>query len=247
MRKDLYLEMYQLEEAYWWHVAKRMLVKKLLSMYVDNYFQKKLVDVGCGTGKFLQEMNVWQDWGELLGLDGSDEAIRFTKERHIANVKKANFEKKLPLRSKTYDVITSLDVVEHINDDQHLVNEFYRVLKPGGLVVITVPAHQWLWTYWDEMLGHFRRHNKKSVTSLFSTAGFEIEKISYFYSYLLPIAIIFRLLKSSNKHKQQSSDFIKVPWIVNVILLMKAFLEKETIQYFNIPFGLSVVCVARKT
>lgn len=246
MRKDLYQEMYELEETYWWHVAKRMLVKKLLSLYINDYSNKKLVDIGCGTGKFLQEMNVWQDWQALLGLDGSDEAIKFTKERKIAQVKKADFETKLPIKSNSYDVVTSLDVVEHINDDQHLIHEFYRVLKPGGIAIITVPAHQWLWTYWDEMLGHYRRHNKQSVSRLFNNAGFTIEKLSYFYSYLLPIALIFRALKSRKTKDEQASDFIKVPQIINMFLLSKAFVEKESIKYINIPFGLSVVCVAKK-
>lgn len=246
MRKDLYKEMYLLEGSYWWHVAKRMLVKQLINKYISAFDKKTFVDVGCGTGKFLEEMNKWQNWGELKGLDGSKEALKFTKERQIADVKLANFEKKLPLKDNSVDVITSLDVVEHIDKDQHLVTEFYRVLKPGGIAVITVPAHQWLWTYWDEMLRHFRRHNKQSVTKLCNNANLKIETLSYFYSYLLPVAILIRWLKSNNSDSKASSDFIKVPWFVNQMLLVAAWIETKILVTLGIPFGLSVVCVARK-
>lgn len=247
MRKDLYQEMFQLEETYWWHVAKRMLVKKFLSLYLKNFSDKKLVDIGCGTGKFLEEIKNFKTWDDLLGVDGSNDALNFTKKRNIALVKKADFEKKLPILDESFDVVTSLDVVEHIENDQNLINEFFRILKPQGITIITVPAHQWLWTYWDDMLGHKRRHTKKSVEVLFTNAGFKIEKISYFYSYLLPIAIVFRMIKSIlPTNNKPSSDFIAVPKMINAVLLKTASVEKDIASLTNIPFGLSVVCVARK-
>lgn len=245
MRTDLYEEMYQLEAKYWWHLAKRHLVKSLISQRYSNFDQLTLVDIGCGTGKFLEEMNLWQSWQDLIGLDGSDEALKYTGKRKVAKVKKADFEAKLPLESDSIDLITSLDVVEHIENDQALVNEFHRVLIPGGRVIITVPAHQWLWTYWDEILGHKRRHTVESVTQLANTAGLEVEKISYFYSYLLPIAWVFRLIKTKSD-KASSSDFIALPDWINQILIGFSEIETEIVKRFKIPFGLSVVCVAKK-
>lgn len=245
MRTDLYSEMYELESTYWWHKAKRHLVKSIITRMKIDTHNSKLLDVGCGTGKFLEEMNTWNSWGELIGLDGSDEALKFTKKRKVANVKKADLEKEIPLKDNSIDIITSLDVVEHIENDQHLVREFNRVLKPGGSLIITVPAHQWLWTYWDDILGHKRRHNQASVEALMKQANLKVEWISYFYSYLLPIACVFRLIKSKT-NKENSSDFVALPDWINRLLISFAEAETALIKYTKVPFGLSVVCVARK-
>lgn len=245
MRKELIAEMYRLEDRYWWHVAKRTLVKNLLGI-VGSFEDKKLVDVGCGTGKFLEEMSQWQNWKEIVGLDGSDDAIKFSKARNIAQVKKSDFEKKLRMASNSVDVITSLDVVEHIDNDVGLVEEFYRILKPGGVVAVTVPAHQWLWTYWDEELGHKRRYTKRQIHKMLTQAGFEVVRVSYFYSYLLPIAVGFRFLKMLLPDRKRGSDFIRLPEIANQILINMSRVETWVLEKVNVPFGLSVIAIVKK-
>lgn len=245
MRTDLYKEMYQLEANYWWHVAKRQLVKVLISNLKLKPHKTSLVDVGCGTGKFLEEMDKWANWEQLIGLDGADEALKFTRRRKAAQVKKADFEKRLPLADNSVDIITSLDVVEHIADDENLILEIGRILKPGGVVIITVPAHQWMWTYWDDILGHKRRHTRKSVSRLMKLANLETLKLSYFYSYLLPVALVFRFLKCKTGNAGKS-DFVTLPEWLNQALIKMAQLETWIINYINIPIGLSVVCLAQK-
>lgn len=245
MREDLFEEMYQLEEKYWWHVAKRRLVQGLLKARLSDYKNKVYLDVGCGTGKMLEEMSKWRDWKKTIGLDGSDEALRFCKKRQIAETKKADFEKKLPLDENSVDVITSLDVVEHINGDEKLLKEFWRVVKPNGYVVVTVPAYEWLWTYWDDILGHKRRYELIQLKKKVEKSGLEVEKISYFYGFLLPIAVFFRMLKSL-MNKKSASDFITLPDALNNFLLKIIGIENTLIQKVNLPFGLSLVCIARK-
>ena len=244
MRRDLYKEMYQLEEKYWWHIAKRILVNSLIVRFVGKTNSKKIADVGCGTGKFMEEQ-LENNWSGVVGLDGSKEALKFCRQRGLKNCKISDFEKKLDLKKNSTDVLTSLDVVEHIENDENLASEMMRVLKPGGHVFVTVPAHMWLWTYWDEMLSHKRRYSKKGVEDLFINQGFEVVFSSYFYSYLLPLALIVRSVKRFSK-KEKTSDFFELPVWVNNVLVLMAKIEVAVLSLVKIPFGLSVVLVARK-
>ena len=246
MRKDLYGEMYKLEEVYWWHVAKRRLVREMLSGRLSGFGRKVYVDCGCGTGKMLEEMGKWKKWKKVIGLDGADEALRFCRKRRIKNVMKADFEKRLPLEDESVDLITSLDVVEHIRSDQALLDEFWRIAKPGGLVVITVPAYQWLWTYWDDILKHKRRYRRGGLAEQLRKSGFKVERISYFYSYLLPMAVLFRIVKSLGPNLKRSSDFVALPSWANQLLLALSSAETKVVSRYSIPTGVSVVTVARK-
>lgn len=246
MRKDLYYEMFELEERYWWHVAKRRLVEMMIGKYVKGASKLVFMDVGCGTGKLLQEVKRWRRWKRIVGLDGAQEALKLSRKRGIKNVKKADFEKKLPVKDASVGVITSLDVVEHIKNDQALIQEFNRMLVPGGWAIVTVPAYKKLWTYWDDMLGHKRRYRRSMLEKRFVKAGFKIEKISYFYSYLLPMALAFRALKSISPKWRGASDFVELPEQVNEGLLAMAKVEAMVVERVNLPAGLSIVCVAKK-
>jgi predicted SAM-dependent methyltransferase len=153
----------------------------------------------------------------------------------------------LPLRDNSIDVITSLDVVEHIQNHVGLLREFHRIVKPGGLVIITVPAYKWLWTYWDTILGHKRRYTRTSFRNLAGKTDFKVIKLSHFYSYLLPMAMTFRLIKSVTDNKQKpKSDFIRLPIWANKLLLGLSAIETQFVNVMNLPAGLSLVCVLQK-
>ena len=128
-------------------------------------------------------MKKWKQWKKVIGLDGADEALAFSKKRGIKSVKKADFEKKLPLLNNSVDVITSLDVVEHIEKDQELLKEFFRVLKPGGYTIILVPAENFLfkrivWPLWIRWRGriwqdtHLSFFDNNKLPELMSGVGF---------------------------------------------------------------------------
>ncbi len=246
MRKDLFEEMYQLEESYWWHVAKRHLVKTLAEEKMNSFKGKIYADIGCGTGMMLSEMKRWKRWKKVVGLDGSKEALKFCRQRGITEVKASDFESKLNLKDKSVDLITCLDVVEHVAKDKQLLGEFERVLKPKGVVVVTVPAYRWMWTYWDDILGHKRRYTREEMVKKMEQAGLVVEKASYFYSYLLPVAVFFRLLKTIVPRYKGASDFISLPQSINQILIRLAKWETKVAQKFDLPMGLSLVCVASK-
>lgn len=242
MQKALYSEMFLQEKTYWWHVAKRRLVQQEIKNSQINLQDKIVLDVGCGTGAMMEEMQKFG--GNVFGIDGSDESITFTQKRGLKNIQKVNLEQPLPLKDSSYDYLICLDVLEHIENDHQLVAEFYRILKPGGKLLLTVPAYQFMWTYWDEVLGHKRRYRKANLIKLLKSANLKVTRASYFYSFLFPVAFVFRHVKEI--FKSEKSDFVQIPNFLNQLLLLVCALERAVINYFPIPVGLSIYIQAEK-
>lgn len=249
MRHNLYFEMYEQEKTYWWHVGKRKIVISLLDRFLGdngNNQQQIMVDIGCGTGLMLETMS---QYGFAVGMDLSDEALFLCQKRKHRFLIKADANLTLPFDDGSFDIVTVLDVLEHINNDGNAVEEFHRVLKEGGILITTVPAFPFLWTYWDKLLHHKRRYTLNTLVSLFTHNGFLIKKVSYsnFFIFLPVIGIRFaKALLQRGKHGAQTSDFMDVPLLLNYILIHIYRLEAFWLRTFEFPFGLSVVCVAQK-
>lgn len=241
MQKKLISEMYRLEKTHWWHVAKRKLVTEYIKKYSPGS-NHTVLDAGCGTGALLSDLKIFT--ANLYGADLSNESIMFTQKRGIERIKRVDFEKNLPFRNNFFDVITCLDVLEHVENDRGLLAEFERILKPGGCLYLTVPAYQFLWTYWDEVLGHKRRYRRSGLLKLFKSLNFSVKFETYFYSFLLPAVIPFRYLKTIVNNN--SSDFISFPSLLNKIMLLVCAVERWIIRFVKIPFGLSIFVVVQK-
>lgn len=240
-----YQKMYNQEDFYWWYVAKRKLVQILLKQYLKKKPGLKLIDMGCGTGIVMEEI---KPFGEVWGLDFSQEALDFCQQRGHEFLKKANLSLRLPLKSNFFDVVTALDVLEHLEDEKTPLSEFFRILKKRGILILAVPAYKFLWSYWDERVGHRRRYNKQSLSSKLKKEGFLIEKISYYNTFVLPVAAIFRFFKGAfqKKNKVPSCDFIPLPFCLNKFLLFLSQIERFLITKGSLPFGLSLIGVVRK-
>ncbi|MFH2062097.1 MAG: class I SAM-dependent methyltransferase, partial [Candidatus Beckwithbacteria bacterium] len=213
---------------------------------IQKYVSKPgvVLDVGAGTGKLLEELklNGWQ----VSGVDGAIEAVEQSKRRGVV-IHQHDIRKKLPFKVDSFDLVTSLDVLEHIKDDKSLLIEMRRVLKPQGIILITVPAYQWLFSYWDKMLKHFRRYEKMDLVRLGNKAGLKLIFISFYSSFFLLPAVLVRLLKTKNKD-QRISDFQSTPLaLISVpVLNILAIIERLLIKYVRLPFGMSLVCVFQK-
>lgn len=240
MKRYLYEDLYNLEEKHWWHVSKRTIVQNLIENY-NNIEKPKILDIGCGTGKNIEELS---KYGEVWGLDKSLEAIKFCKKRGLKNLKLGNAEK-TKFKSGSFDIITLLDVLEHTDDNQTL-QEMNRLLKKNGLLIITVPAFYWLWSQWDRILHHKRRYNSKNLIAILQKNKFKIIKITYLYSFLVPPALTIRKIKEKifNK-KQYPSDFQLSNIILNKILGFLASIEFKLTQKLFIPVGTTLLVVAR--
>lgn len=240
MKKSLYDELYLLEEKHWWHLAKRDIGLQLLKKYLSKK-NPKILDIGCGTGKNVE---VLEKLGTTWGIDVSEKAILYCKKRGLKKVKLAKAEA-TGFKDNSFDAVVLFDVLEHVDDTQ-TVKEILRILKPNGLVLITVPAYPWLWSKWDEVLHHKRRYTKKSLTRLFAAKEFKKVHFSYAFSYLLIPAYVIRKIKSVFLKKDYPSDFKLSSSGINSVMFFITKLEYFFIERGLLPFGTSIVYLARK-
>lgn len=236
MRADLYPELYRVEDQHWWHRQKRLIIHQLINQYCPQ--PGKILDVGCGSGKIMIELQRrgWQ-------THGVDTILTQGRQRGLT-LKKVNLQSdRLPFPANYFKAIICLDTLEHIANDRRLAGEVARVTQPGGIIIISVPAYQWLFSYWDKMLGHFRRYNRRRLLWAVPLKRLRPRLISYYFGYLLLPTILVRLIKSIINRKQQS-DFQISPQLPLVDWLGK--LERIWLRRYTIPFGLSLVGVFSK-
>ena len=242
MKKYLYQDLYEQEEKHWWHIAKRKTCIGLLNKYV-NVRHPSILDIGCGTGKNLEEFS---KFGKAFGIDSSLNAIKYCKEeRGLQNVSLGNAET-ARVGNIQFDVVSMLDVLEH-TDDIKTLKEARRILKRQGYLLITVPAFQWMWSNWDVVLHHKRRYTKIQIKKLLMEEGFEVIKCTYLYSFLLPPVFLIRKVKSFFSRSEYASDFKIGSSFVNKILGAMSDAERNLAFSVGVPFGLSLVVLARKT
>jgi SAM-dependent methyltransferase len=154
---------------------------------------------------------------------------------------------RLPFRDGSFDVIVALDILEHVRDDEAALREFYRVLKPGGRVVATVPAYQSLWSAHDVALMHFRRYLAGELRTRFVNARLRIEKLSYAMTLLFPVVWLFRRLFSRQTDKNKaSSSLVRVPGFINRLLVALLDGENAVLRRVSLPFGVTVFCMAER-
>ena len=182
--------MHRVEREHWWFSAKRALVVQALSSVGGP--RGLAVDVGCGTGAVLDDL-VALGHPQVLGTDLDPHALRLTALRlpEGAGVARAVAEA-LPLPTGTVDVLTSLDVVEHLVDDVLALREYARVLRPGGRLLLAVPAYAWAWSEHDVALGHQRRYGRARLEEVVTAAGFVDVQVRWFHSWLVPLAFGLR-------------------------------------------------------
>ena len=244
MDSDLYKELYKVENRHWWHQHKRALIHQLIRRFA---VKGKVLDLGAGTGKMLIELKT-KGW-QVAGLDNELEAIKWSKKRKI-QIKLWDIEsRKFPFKANQFEAVLMLDVLEHLVNERRVLNEIKRVLKPKGVVIITVPAYQWLFSYWDKKLGHQRRYTIDLLKKKILSTDLEIKFLSYFCSLFLPGAVIVRIIKKLlGKKSQATSDFQTTPLAFFSIPLLKLYasLERRLLKYFNLPFGLSIIGVFQK-
>ncbi|HRK30358.1 MAG TPA: class I SAM-dependent methyltransferase, partial [Tepidisphaeraceae bacterium] len=186
--------MFRIEDTHWWYVSKQRIVSELISRYASPTGQNgaprrlRIADLGCGCGAMLNKLKAAHD---VVGVDPSPLAIEFSARRGIV-VQKGSFPNEIPLAAGEYDVVMMLDVIEHLQDDYAGVKTAGRLLDAGGIMVITVPAYQWLWSDWDELHHHFRRYNRKMLRDVVASNGLDIELLSYANTTLFPLAAAAR-------------------------------------------------------
>lgn len=240
MHAEEYARMYELEDHYWWFVARRRLALKLLRNAIKSA-RPRVLDLGCGTGVISRELSQWAD---PVSLDMSELALAFSKKRGLHDLVQARGEF-LPIRSESVDAILALDIFEHIDDDHAAFREAFRVLKPGGLLVLSVPAFKSLWGPHDIALMHFRRYTRPQMRQRLRDVGFAIKRLSYSVFFLFPAVVLVRIAEKRRKGEAKAS-LPKVSKGFNRALVKLQDLEAGLIAGASLPWGSSVIAVAQK-
>lgn len=231
----------QADRTSWWIRGRRALVSAVLRSTRPG--PGGLVgDLGCGAGGMRE---AFRGVGPVVGIDLSPLAIDVCRAKDYRWLALGALER-LPLRGETLDLAGVTDVLEHVEDDERVVRECLRVLKPGGILLVTVPALRWLYSDHDRALGHIRRYSRADVRRLFSRSGFQIERITYFNTLLLPLAIVFRIAGMLRRGPRSRADPLDLggPW--NWIAYHVFAVEQALIRFIDLPVGLSLLCVVRK-
>jgi len=237
-------KMFDLEDTYWWFVARRELVRAFLESAFAARPNPLILDVGCGTGATLKAL---VDLGPVVGVDRAPDALRYCRRRGLRSLSLATAEA-LPITSDSADAILALDLLEHVADDAAALREFARVLRPGGILLITVPACPQLWSEHDEALDHLRRYRLPHLRRILLSAGLRIDKLSYLITSLLAPIAALRLLQRliPRRKRRPRTAFIVPPRPINWLLIALLRLERRWLSRFGLPIGVSLIAIARK-
>lgn len=237
-----YKSLEERESFYFWHVVRREILRENLLRYLGGKRDNKILDVGCGTGG---NMLLLKEFGAVTGLDLFDEALKLAKDKNFAQLVKGDATK-MPLPNDYFDIVSVLDTLEHVEDDKSVFKETFRVLKPGGILLVTVPVYQWLWSRHDEIMHHVRRYNKKDILEKCQKEGFNILKKSYFVTVAVIINLLRKLRDKIFVNRNKKSYDVIFPPLINKILIFILRCEKILIRFISLPFGTSIMIIAQK-
>lgn len=244
MEQHTYGIMNDVEDKHWWFVGRRAILESFLqdisqSIRIPNS-AIRILDVGCGTGANLEML---KQYGDSEGVDVSDDALEFCRKKGLKVHK--GLAEELPFEDETFDLVTALDVVEHLDDDVAGLKEMHRILKKDGKTLIFVPAFMWLWGVQDDISNHRIRYTRAQIVERMEKAGFEIERATYAnITFFAPILAGRALMKVTGIKPESENN-------VNVSALNGFFgkifsSEKYWLKKANFPFGVSIVIVAKR-
>lgn len=243
MQQHTYSIMYEVEERHWWFVGRRAIIESFVAEVCRQIGKRKprILDVGCGTGANLQMLG---GHGVAEGVDVSPEAIEFCRARGLSRVKQGAAEA-LPYEDASFDLVTALDVVEHLDDDVAGLKEVQRVLRPRGRALLFVPAFMFLWGVQDDISHHRRRYTMGDLKARLGEAGLRVERATYAnLSFFWPI-LIGRTIMRLTGWRPASENNITIG-ALNGLLGRILGAESWWLRRLNLPFGVSIVCVAQR-
>jgi len=233
-------ELAELEASYWWHVAKRELIVELLKRYAPP--PARLVEGGTGAGCNLAAL---RELGyDVTGFDVSPDAVNRCQQLGL-HVVQHDINEPWPIDEQSQDVVILLDVIEHCADVSAAWRNAKRVLRPGGLLIVNVPAIPWLFGPWDQALGHYRRYTARSLRREAVEAGVREIWQSYWNAFSLPPAIVVRTVQKLRR-RIKPAVFPRVSRSVNQLLIRTARIERCALRYWSLPCGLSLAGVFQR-
>lgn len=242
MDEMLYPQMRELEERHWWFTGRRRIVAEMIRRLALPA-QAKLLDVGCGTGGNLPMLAAF---GDLTGAEFDATAATFARARKVCEVVRAGLPNEMPFAAQQFDLITLLDVLEHIEDDHASLQSLATLLTPGGQMLITVPAFPFLWGPHDEAHHHQRRYRAAGLRACIEQAGLTVQWQSYYNSSLFPAVAAVRLLHRLLPAGEAGNELALPPAPINTLLATLFAAERHLLGRLRLPVGVSLIAVARK-
>ena len=243
MEREYELQTHRAEDRHWWYRGRRRVLEGVITQ-LRLPARARILDAGCGSGRNMVEL---ARHGVVTGIELSETSVSLARERGVGEVIEGSVLQ-MPFAADSFELAASLDVIEHLEDDLAALRELRRVVAPGGTLLVTVPAYQWLWSGHDEINHHHRRYTRDSLFRVAREAGWEPVRTTYFNSLLLPVAIALRVLDrfSPSKTTESSLDLWVPPTPLNWLLQRPLELEAALIgRGGRIPAGLSLLVVLR--
>lgn len=240
---DAYFDVMAEQAAtHWWYRARRALVGALLER--SDVGRGRVLDAGCGTGDNLGSL---ERFGSTVGTDLSRYALDRAPDGASGGTRVAvATAEHLPVESDSLNLLVSMDVIEHLDDDVRALLEYRRALRPGGTLLLTVPAYEFLWSEHDEWAAHRRRYRERTLRAAVVAAGFEVVRSSYFFSFLVPAALLLRRTPLRRFVRSTDDEVGAASAPVDRVMTALASIERRIALRWRVPFGLSIVLVARR-
>ena len=241
MEEHAYLELHQLERDHWWYRGTRAVYRTLLQRYVPRT-GGAVLDLGCGTGGNLALL---AEWGRVTGLEPWSPALALCPPGAASLVQGA--AQALPFGDDTFALLAALGVIEHVADDERLLRQARRVLRPGGTILLLTSAFMFLWSEHDEANHHVRRYTASQLRRLAARAGLQVRYLGYQNFFLFPLVALVRLLQRLwPRRSEPHTSMFPVPRPLNAALTGLLTLEARLMQHLSLPLGVSLVAVLEK-
>ena len=246
MNTGEYGKMYRIEDGYWWYVGIREIASTILDKYLPRGRHLRILDAGCGTGGNLAML---QRYGDVFGVDLSKETVMFLKNRNFVRFATASVTD-IPYQDSVFDLVSAFYVIECLEDDSLSMLEYYRVLKPGGLLYIFEVAFEALRGEHDLAVGIKHRYTRRDLGRRLEAAGFQVLRTTYANTILSPPIFLLRRLRSLlspvARPEEAKSDFDRAPGFLHAIFKATLIIEARLLKIINLPFGVTVISVAQK-
>ncbi len=240
MSPDAYLQVAETEAEHWWFRGRRDVLRSILRR-LALLSRARVLEVGSGTGGNLETL---AEFGSVSEIEMDETARRLTAKSNGErfDIRAGHCPDDLPFDVERFDLICFFDCLEHIADDVGSLARMRTILAPDGKIVVTVPAYQWLWSAHDVFLQHHRRYSRATPTACADEAGYRIERITYFNTLLLPLAIAVRFIDRLLKRDRSSGDATP-SGVLNTLLYRIFSAERHWVSHGALPCGVSLLAV----
>ncbi len=245
MEPSEYDRMYQAETRHWWYLGMASITRAIIKQHISPTQGLTILDAGCGTGAAMSTF--LGEFGKVTGFDISPLALGFCRVRSLTPLVQASVMK-IPFPAGSFDLVTSFDVLYEraVSNDATALAELFRILRPGGFLLLRLPAYNWLRGQHDHAIHTARRYTASQVAQLLKATGFCLTHITYANTFLFPLALAKRLLERAWPPHPDSSDLSiqtgAFDSLFRHILSSEAPLAART----GLPFGLSVIALGQK-